>query len=174
METMKPIFTTVLVASFFLISSISCSSAKSEIDQFDFVLGDWERIFYSKAVQESSNLKCTKTDENEISCISTVTNFNDSVSYKVNYFIKKENDQWIIEIEEWGKVRYSVTFLLDTPRVTKYVIGYIDSTKLSGQKNTPFGKLGWLKVSNYEKDKLMILSDDTPHQSTPFHYRRVE
>lgn len=49
METMKPIFTTVLVASFFLISSISCSSAKSEIDQFDFVLGDWERIFYSKA-----------------------------------------------------------------------------------------------------------------------------
>lgn len=151
----------------------SCSRNETDLERFNYILGDWERIYFNYPLTESATLSCKKANNDSIICTSIITKLRDSASYKVNYNIKKDGGVYLFEIKEWGKVVNTRTFLLDKPRITTYQITRVDSTSFSGQKDTPQGMLGWLSVSNYEEDKLMILSDDAPQFSNPFHYQKV-
>ncbi len=152
----------------------SCGNPAEEVKQFDFLVGKWERIVYNFPAKKHSTLTCKLTENNEIVCTSEVTILRDSSRYNVNYYVKKEGSDWVFEIEEMAIVRYPRVFPLEEPRKTTYFIQSIDSTKFTGQKDSSSRSVKALTVSNYEENRLMILSSGTPHVHNPFHYKRVE
>lgn len=152
----------------------SCGNPAEEVKQFDFLVGKWERIVYNFPAKKHSTLTCELTEDNEISCTSEIIVLRDSSRYNINYMVKKQGGDWVFEIEELAIVRYPRVFPLEEPRKTTYFIQSIDSTKFTGQKDSSSGSVKALTVSNYEKDRLMILSSGTPHVYNPFHYKRIE